>query len=169
MMNMGVSALAAKQFAEAEHWLREGIHAGAGGTGGYLYLGRALKGLGKETEAREAFLAATRARPEHPKAYLELGSLTYREGRNREAAASRREAAGYYREAAGYYREGARRGERFLGLWGAGVCLAAGEWLDEARATLEEALSAAPDDAARTRVRTLLGQIDDGTIGDGEE
>jgi tetratricopeptide (TPR) repeat protein len=169
MMNMGVSALAAKQFEEAERWLREGLRAGAGGTGGHLYLGKALKGLGRESEAREAFLAAARAQPEHSKAYLELGSLTYREGRNREAAASRREAAGYYREAAGYYREGARRGERFLGLWGAGVCLAAGEWLDEARATLEEALSAAPDDAARTRVRTLLGQIDDGTIGDGEE
>ena len=98
-----------------------------------------------------------------------MGSLTYHEGRSREDAASPREAAGYYREAAGYYREGARRGEQFLGLWGAGVCLAAGGWLDEARATLEGALSAAPDAAARSRVRTLLGQIDDETIGKGEE
>jgi Flp pilus assembly protein TadD len=145
MTNLGVGEIAAGRPAEAESWLRRALAAGAPEGDARFQLGRALAAQSRPAEARAELVQAIRLLPRNPKPALELASLVYHQGE--------------YREAAGYYLEGARRGETFRGLWGAGVSYHAAGAAAEARDALTQALVAAPDEASRARVRELLGEI----------
>jgi Flp pilus assembly protein TadD len=147
MTNLGATEAAAGRAEPAETWLRRALAAGAPEGDTRLQLARALASQSRAEEARAEFLQAVRLLPADPKPCLELASLTYHEGQ--------------FREAANHYRDGARRGETFRGLWGAGASLMAAGARAEARETFVQALSAAPDTASARRVRELLQELSD--------
>lgn len=147
LMNLGATEAAAGRAESAESWLRRALAAGAPEGETRLQLARALESLSRVEEARAEFLQAARLLSADPKPCLELARLTYHQGRHREAAT--------------YYLDGARRGETFRGLWGAGASLMAAGARDEAREVFVQALAAAPDSASAARVREVLQELSD--------
>jgi Flp pilus assembly protein TadD len=145
LMNLGVNETAAGRPAAAEAPLRRALALGASEGDVRFQLGRALLAQSRAAEARAEFLQAIRLLPANPKPCLELASLTYHQGQ--------------YRQAAEHYLDGARRGETFRGLWGAGVSLLAADAKPEAWEVLVKALDAAPDSASARRVRELLQEL----------
>jgi Flp pilus assembly protein TadD len=110
-----------------------------------LQLARSLAAQSRPEEAGVEYAVAARLLPADPRPCLELASLTYRQNR--------------FREAAVLYLEGARRGEAFRGLWGAGVSYWAAKSQREAREVLVQALDVAPDTASAARVQELLREL----------
>lgn len=145
MMNLGATEAAAGRAESAEMWLRRALAAAAPEGDVRLQLARTLASQSRVEEARAEFLQAIRLLPTDPKPCLELASLTYHQGQ--------------FREAANLYLDGARRGETFRGLWGAGASLMAAGARAEARDAFVQALGAAPDTANAQRVRELLQEL----------
>jgi len=150
LMNLGATEAAAGHAESAETWLRRALAAGAPEGEARLQLARALASQSRAEEARVEFLHVIRLLPADPRPCLELASLTYHQGQ--------------VREAANYYRDGARRGETFRGLWGAGASLMAAGARAEAREVFAEALGAAPDTASERRVRELLQELSNSVL-----
>jgi Flp pilus assembly protein TadD len=145
LLNLGASEIAARRPAEAEGWLRRALAAGAPPGSARLQLARSLAAQSRPEEAGVEYAVAARLLPADPRPCLELASLTYRQNR--------------FREAAVLYLEGARRGEAFRGLWGAGVSYWAAKSQREAREVLVQALDVAPDTASAARVQELLREL----------